>query len=64
MKKIILIILLMTTFILGHGKLLYVIDFTKQKDGDARAWLKSKGYKFLVDSKKVSLYFSNGKHVR
>ncbi|KYJ86772.1 hypothetical protein [Sulfurovum riftiae] len=63
MKKILLSILLMTAFSFAGGKVLYSLDFTKQKDGDAKAWLRSKGFKFLLDANKLSMKFQGGKLV-
>jgi len=60
MKKIFLIILLLSEFLLGANKILYTMDFTKQKDGDAKEWLKTQGFKFLMDMKDLSLKFEDG----
>jgi hypothetical protein len=63
MKKIIIFILLATAFSFAGGKVLYTLDFTKQKDGDAKAWLKSQGFQFLLDANKLSMKFQGGKLV-
>jgi len=63
MKKIFLSILLTTLFSFAGGKVLYSLDFTKQKDGDAKAWLRSKGFKFMLDADELSMKFHGGKLV-
>lgn len=50
----------MPILLFAQGKVLYSIDFTKQKDGDALNWLTSQGFEFLLDMKAISLKFSNG----
>lgn len=55
--------MLLTSLGLAGGKVLYTFDFTKQKDGDAKGWLKSKGFKLLLDADKLSMKFSGGKLV-
>ena len=54
-------LLFMTTALSFGGSVLYSLDFTKQKDGDAKAWLRSKGFKFLLDANNFSMKFSGGK---
>lgn len=49
-----------TTLLSAQGKVLYTVDFSKQKDGDAKAWLTSQGFEFLLDMKDFSMNFSNG----
>ena len=63
MKKILLLLLIMGTFSFAGGKVLYAVDFSKQKDGDAKAWLRSKGFKFMLDASKLSMQFKGGKLV-
>ena len=46
---------------MGNQKVLYSLDFSKQKDGDATAWLSTKGFQFLLDSKALNLRFSKGR---
>jgi len=60
MKKAFLIIFFITTLLSAQGKVLYSIDFSKQKDGDAIPWLSSQGFEFLLDMKSLSMKFSNG----
>jgi len=60
MKKIFMIIFLMSSLLWAQGKVLYTIDFTKQKDGNALPWLTAQGFDFLLDIKSFSLNFSNG----
>jgi hypothetical protein len=60
MKKIILFCMLWGTFLMGGSKAVYTLDFSKQKDGDATAWLQAKGFQFLLDSKALNLHFDNG----
>jgi len=60
MKKTIFLVLLMTLFSVASGKVLYSLDFTKQKDGDAKAWLKSKGILFKLDTNDLSMKFRDG----
>jgi len=59
-KKLIFSLFIVTTLSFG-GSVLYTLDFTKQKDGDARAWLNAKGFKFLLDHEEFSTKFSKGK---
>ena len=63
MKKILLILFTLGSLLMADAKVLYSLDFSKQKDGDATAWMKSKGFQFLLDSKKLNLHFSKGKLV-
>jgi hypothetical protein len=63
MKKILLLLLTVTVFSFAEGNVLYALDFTKQKDGDAKAWLRSKGFQFLLDANKLSMKFQGGKLV-
>ena len=61
MRKIMMLLVILGTFVLGGQKALYTLDFSKQKDGDATAWLQKKGFQFLLDSKKLNLRFSKGR---
>jgi len=61
MKKMILSLLLSTLFTFAGGKVLYTLDFSKQKDGDAKTWLKSKGFRFMLDANELSMKFQGGK---
>jgi len=63
MKKILLLLLIAGGFSFAGGKVLYSLDFTKQKDGDAKAWLRSKGFKLMLDASKLSMRFKEGKLV-
>jgi len=63
MRKIFITILMLTSLAIAGGKVLYTVDFTKQKDGDAKGWLKSQGFKLLLDADKLSMKFSGGKLV-
>ena len=56
-----LFLLITGTFTFAGGKVLYSLDFTKQKDGDAKAWLRSKGFKFMLDASELSMKFKDGK---
>lgn len=60
LKKI-LFLLFMTTALAFGENVLYSLDFTKQKDGDAKAWLNTKGFEFLLDANAFSMKFSGGK---
>jgi len=60
LKKLFLLLFMTTAFSFG-GSVLYSLDFTKQKDGDAKAWLRSKGFKFLLSANALSMKFSGGK---
>lgn len=62
-KKILFLSFFVASFSFAGGKVLYTLDFTTQKDGDARGWLKSKGIKFLLDAEELSMKFSGGKLV-
>jgi len=61
MKKIVLLLMLCGTLLMGGSKVLYTLDFSKQKDGDAMAWMQAKGFQFLLDSKELNLRFSKGR---
>lgn len=61
MRKILLFLLLLSSLTMAGDKVLYRLDFTTQKDGDARAWLKSRGFKLLLDAEKLSMKFSGGR---
>jgi len=63
MKKTLLLLLLAGTFSFAGGEVLYSLDFTKQKDGDAKAWLRSKGFQFMLDASDLSMQFKGGKLV-
>jgi len=60
MKKTFLIIFFITTLLSAQGKLLYSVNFSNQKDGDAIPWLSAQGFEFLLDMKSLSMKFSNG----
>lgn len=60
MKKTFLIMVLLTILLSGQEKVLYTVDFSKQKDGDAIAWLSAQGFEFLLDMKDFSVKFSKG----
>ena len=62
-KKILLLCVLVTTFSFSEGRVLYSLDFSKQKNGDAKALLRSKGFKFLLDASDLSMKFKDGKLV-
>ena len=61
MKKIVFIMAMLGSFLMANPKVLYTLDFSKQKDGDATEWMQAKGFEFLLDSKKLNLRFSKGK---
>jgi len=61
MKKLILSLLLVTVGACAGGKVLYSLDFTKQKEGDAKAWLRSKGFQFMLDASDLTMTFKGGK---
>jgi hypothetical protein len=63
MRKIFITILMLTSLAVAGGKVLYSVDFTKQQDGDAKGWLRSQGFKLLLDADKLSMKFSGGKLV-
>ena len=60
MQKTFMMMFVMSMLLFGQGKVLYTVDFSKQKDGNAIPWLTSKGFEFLLDMKEFSLSFSNG----
>jgi hypothetical protein len=62
LKKLIFLFFVTLTFSFG-GSVLYSLDFTKQKDGDAKAWLRSKGFEFMLDADDLAMKFSGGKLV-
>jgi len=62
LKKLIFLLFMTTTLSMG-GSVLYTLDFTKQRDGDAKAWLRSKGFTFMLDADKLNMKFSGGKLV-
>jgi len=49
--------------LLGGSNVVHTLDFSKQKDGDATAWLEAKGFEFLLDAKALHLHFEKGKLV-
>lgn len=55
-----MILFFITTLLSAQGKILYTVDFSKQKDGDALPWLSAQGFEFLLDMKDFSVKFSNG----
>ena len=63
LKKILFLSFFVSSFSFAGGKVLYTLDFTTQKDGDAKGWLKSKGIKFVLDAEALSMKFSGGKLV-
>ena len=60
---LLLLILFMVLSTFSHAKVLYTLDFTKHKDGDAKAWLRSKGFTFKLDASKLSMKFKEHKLV-
>jgi hypothetical protein len=60
MKKVFILLFFITLTLSAQGKVLYTVDFSKQKDGDAVPWLTSQGFEFLLDMKAFSMKFSNG----
>lgn len=52
---------LLSAMLFAGSQVLYSIDFSKQKDGNAMPWLKSKGFAFLLDSKELNLKFANNR---
>ena len=63
LKKILFLLFFAVTLSVAGGKVLYTLDFAAQKDGDAKEWLASRGFKFLLDAKAFSMKFSDGKLV-
>ena len=63
LKKILFLLFFAVTLSVAGGKVLYTLDFAAQKDGDAKEWLASRGFKFLLDAKAFSMKFSGGKLV-
>lgn len=59
-KKIVFLVLMTTLFSAASGKVLYSLDFTKHKDQDAKAWLKSKGFIFELDAHNLNMKFKDG----
>ena len=55
-----LMVLYMVSAVAVSGEQIYSVDFSKQKDGDARQWLESQGFKFLLDAEQLSLTFEKG----
>lgn len=43
----------------AQGNLVYSIDFSNQPDGDARPWLKKKGYLQELDADEINVNFHN-----
>lgn len=58
MTKTFLILLFATVLLSGQEKVLYSVDFSKQKNGNALPWLKSQGFQFLLNMEDFSLQFS------
>lgn len=63
MKKILLSLFLMTIFSFAEGRVIYSLDFSKQKNGAAKALLRSKGFQFFLDASELSMSFKDGKLV-
>lgn len=57
MKKILILLFVMPILLFAQGKVLYNIDFTKQKDGDALTWLTESGAKAFI--KRITFYSAN-----
>lgn len=60
MKKVFLFLFFIIFTLSAQGKVLYTVDFSKQKNGDALPWLTSQGFEFLLDMKAFSMKFFNG----
>ena len=60
LKNVIIGLIFISSLLIGNPKVLHTIDFTKQKDGDATAWLAHQKYEFLLDMKKFSMKFQKG----
>ena len=60
LKKVFLLMFFITIVLSAQGKTLYIVDFSKQKDGNAIPWLTSNGFELLLDMKDFSLKFSKG----
>lgn len=59
MKKILFLFGLLSMMLMGGSKVVYSLDFSQQKAGNAIPWLTSKGFEFLLDSKALNLKFAN-----
>jgi len=63
MKKIFILVCTLGTLLFAGSQAVYTLDFSKQKDGDANAWMKAKGFEFLLDAKALHLHFKEGRLV-
>jgi len=61
MKNMMIGLVFITSLLVADPKVLYSLDFSKQKDGDAMPWLTSKGFTFQLDSKDLNVQFEKGK---
>ncbi len=61
LKKVLSILFLIATLLSAEESIAYSLDFTQQKDGKAFSYLKSKGFEFLLDSRKLNMRFSSGR---
>ncbi len=61
MKKLMIGLVFITSLLVADPKVLYSLDFSKQKDGSAMSWLTSKGFIFQLDSKELNLQFKDGR---
>ncbi|RLA59995.1 MAG: hypothetical protein DRQ78_09950 [Epsilonproteobacteria bacterium] len=61
MKNVLIGLVFISSLLMGDPKVLYSLDFSKQKDASAIPWLSSKGFIFQLDSKELNLQFKEGK---
>ena len=58
-----MLILTPGTMLRAADRVLYTVDFSKQPDGDALAWLKAQGFAFHLDAVELAPRFQNGRLV-
>jgi len=60
MRRVILLLLLVSSMVLGR-EVLYSLDFSKAKSGDAIPFMKKRGFKLLLNSRELNLEIKNGR---
>ena len=61
MRRVIFLLVLVSSVLLAEGKVLYSLDFSKANSSNAIEWMKKQGFEFMLDSKKLNLKIQNGR---